>query len=57
MALVLRCPQHPAYNGARVPGTSALIDPAGPDPAQGAQSCPDCWEVYRRAHEGEPAGL
>ena len=53
MALVLRCEKHPGYDGAGVPGAALDLQPA----YAGAQSCPDCWEVYRRGHEGEPVGL
>jgi hypothetical protein len=55
MALELRCPAHPEYRGVRKPGDTALQDglvAPSPDPARGAQSCPDCWELFRLKHEG-----
>ena len=59
MSLELRCPRHPSYNGYLKPGDTSLIEPAPgtidfPDPARGSQSCPDCWELYRKAHEVLP---
>lgn len=57
MTLVIRCSEHPAYNGSRKPGDTALQKGWGSDtdPARGSQTCRDCWELYRRAHEGVPA--
>jgi hypothetical protein len=42
MSLELRCPVHPAYEGKVVPSTVA----------SSAQTCADCWELYRMKHEG-----
>lgn len=52
--LTLRCPTHPAYNGSRKPGESAMITPTPVDPARGAQNCADCWELFRLVHEDGP---
>lgn len=50
MSLEMRCPEHPAYVGKYVPGAEGRV---GPAIEGGAQSCSDCWELYRMAHEDQ----
>lgn len=46
MTLVLRCSDHPGFDGTVRPGHN------GEDPIEdGKSTCPDCWELYRRNHE------